>query len=307
MSEVLQLRAMEPTDWAEVGELIHFSTNHWYQTQNRAPVFSGDPAECELFCRVYESLDPGCCLIMENTRTGRIVGSCFYHPRSTHFSVGIVNVHPAYFGKGVGRRLITAVLEKADAAEKPVRLVSSVMNLDSFSLYTRAGFVPRQVFQDMVLFVPTDGLPEETQNGLVRPATPDDIPAMAALEQEISGITRENDYRYFLENAEGIWKTLVLPGDTDSDGTLDGFLVSGTMIGPGVARTELAAENLLRAMLNLHRGQTPLFLAPAECSALVAALYQMGAKNTELHVAQVRGEWQPPRGVVFPSFMPETG
>jgi ribosomal protein S18 acetylase RimI-like enzyme len=299
----LRLRVMEAGDWTEVGELIHFSTNHWYQTQGRAGVFTGDPTECELFCRVYESLDPGCCLVVENTRTGRIVGSCFYHPRPTHISIGIVNVHPAYFGKGVGRRMIAAVAEKADEAGKPLRLVSSAMNLDSFSLYTRAGFVPRQMFQDMVLTVPIDGLPGGSDSA-VRPVTPEDIPAMVALEREVSGIEREKDYHYFLQNAEGIWKVLVLPG---ADGTVDGFLVSGTMIGPGVARTEAAAETLLRAMLDRHRGQTPLFLVPAECGSLVASLYALGAKNIELHVAQVRGAWSPPHGVVIPSFMPETG
>ena len=254
-------------------------------------------------------MDPGCCLVVEETQSGQIVGSCFYHPRPTHFSVGIVNVHPAFFGKGVGRRMIAAVCEKADAADLPVRLVSSALNLDSFSLYTRAGFVPRGLFQDMTLTVPAEGLPKSDDDSgvrdTVRPATLVDVPALAALEREISGIDREKDFRYFLENTEGIWKLLVLPS-AKNDG-LDGFLVSGTMVGPGVARTESHMETLLRAMLTLHRGQTMLFLVPAECASLVAAMYKLGAKNTELHVAQIRGSWTPPNGVVVPSFLPESG
>lgn len=295
---------MLPGDWGEVADLIHFSTNHWYQTHGMAGVFTGDPVDSELFCRVYESLDPGCCLVMESERTGRIVGSCFYHPRATHFSIGIVNVHPAYFGKGVGRRMLRAVIEKADAEGKPLRLVSSALNLDSFSLYTRAGFVPRQVFQDMVLTVPESGLSGITINERVRAASTDDIPAMVALERDISGIGRERDYRYFLQNAEGIWRVFVLQSES---GGLDGFLVSGTMLGPGVSRTEADARELFYAALDHRRGETCLCLVPADCPSLVASLYALGARNTEIHLAQIRGEWTPPRGVVIPSFMPETG
>ena len=102
------------------------------------PIFTGDPAGTELFCSVYEALDPGCCLVAENTRTGRLAGSCFYHPRPTHVSLGIMNVHPNYFGQGVARRLLQAIIEIAAQQNKPLRLVSSAMNLNSFSLYTRA-------------------------------------------------------------------------------------------------------------------------------------------------------------------------
>ena len=36
-------------------------------------------------------------------------------------------------------------------------LISSAMNLDSFSLYNRVGFRPRMVFQDTLLSVPETG------------------------------------------------------------------------------------------------------------------------------------------------------
>ena len=95
-----------------------------------------------LFPETYEALDPGCTLVAEHPRTGRLMGSCFHHPRETHVSLGIMNVHPAYFGMGVARRLLRAITDDADARGLPVRLVSSAFNLDSYSLYTRAGFVP---------------------------------------------------------------------------------------------------------------------------------------------------------------------
>jgi ribosomal protein S18 acetylase RimI-like enzyme len=306
----ITLRDLRPDDWAQVADLIHLSTNYWYRASGRPAIFTGDPAACELFPRVYDALDgPGRCVVAVSGRTGQVVGSCFYHPRPTHVSVGIVNAHPAYFGRGIARRMMERVIALAEADGKPVRLVSSAMNLDSFSLYTRLGFVPHAAYQDMYVTVPKAGL--GSLDPRVRPATPADAPAMAALEREVSGIEREGDYRYFLANAEGIWHASVLPSAADP-ARLYGFLVSvahpaSNMLGPGVMRTEADAAALIRAELDQHRGRAPVFLVPVQASSLVAALYVLGAKNCEIHFAQVRGAWTEPRGVVMPTFMPETG
>jgi GNAT superfamily N-acetyltransferase len=305
------LRAMRRDDWAAVADLIYRSTNAWYQANRNMAIFTGDPSACEIFCSTYEALDPGCCIVATDGKDGRIVGSCFYHPRPTHVSVGIVNVDPDQFGRGVARKLLGFVIDFAERERNPLRLVSSAMNLDSFSLYSRAGFVPRTSFQDMFVPVLASGLnlpalPESTH---VRPARPGDAPAMAALERELIGIEREKDYRYFLENRDGIWAASVLEG---ANGALDGFLVSvahraSNMLGPGVARTEDAAAALIAAELDKHRGRSPVFLVPVEAAGLVRRLYSWGAKNCEIHFAQVRGAWTPPRGIVMPTFLPETG
>jgi hypothetical protein len=50
-----------------------------------------------------------------------------------------------------------------------------------------------------------------------------------------------------------------------------------------------------------------VFLVPAERSHLVAQLYGWGARNCELHLCQVRGEFQSFRGISMPTFLPETG
>jgi GNAT superfamily N-acetyltransferase len=311
MDSSLTLRTLRPDEWPEIADLIHLSTNHWYQASGRQAIFGGDPAACELFPRVYEALDPGCCIVAVSSRTGRLVGSCFYHPRPTHISIGIVNVHPAYFGRGIARHMLHSVIEMADAENIPLRLVSSAMNLDSYSLYTRAGFVPRQAYQDMLFSVPENGIGgTDHVDSAIRRAMPEDIPAMAALEKEISGIDREKDYRYFVENAEGIWHASVLPAKNGEG--LEGFLVSvaapaSNMLGPGIARTDAIAARLIRAELDHHRGRTPVFLVPVDRPELVSAMYALGAKNCEIHFAQVRGQWTPPAGVVMPTFMPETG
>jgi GNAT superfamily N-acetyltransferase len=306
----IHLRTMGLDDWTKVAELIYDSTNAWYQAHARPPIFSGPRENAKLFCSVYEQLDPGCCVLAEDVATGRLAGSCFFHPRPTHVSLGIMNVHPDFFGRGIARRLLQYIVELADLQQKPLRLVSSAMNLDSFSLYNREGFVPRAVYQDMFMKVPETGLSVEVpERNQVRPATPADVPVLAELEWELNHIRREHDLRYFVENPDGLWHVSVLEGE---HGGLDGFLASvfhpaSNMLGPGCMRTESQAAALIAAELDHHRGRTPVWLVPSVCDRLVRTMYAWGAVNCELHFAQARGEWVPPSGVVMPTFMPETG
>jgi GNAT superfamily N-acetyltransferase len=298
----MHIRDLRESEWETVASLIFSSTNAWYQRNlNRSCWPGDDPLVCRVFPEVYEALDPGCCLVAEVD--GTVAGSCFYHPRETHVSLGIMNASAEHAGQGVARGLLEEVLRRA--GEKPVRLVSSAMNLDSYSLYTRAGFSPFHLFQDM-FFPPGRPLPPPGDG--VRPAREGDIDAMVALEEEISGIRRGKDYRHFITNEAGIWSVSVVEG---SDG-LDGFLCSvnhpgSRMLGPGVMRSATAAVGLLGAELARFGKEVPVFLVPARERKLVAALYGMGARNCELHVAQCRGVAQEPAGIVMPTFMPETG
>jgi hypothetical protein len=245
-----------------------------------------------------------------STYSGCLAGSCFYHPRPTHVSLGIMNVHPNYFGCGVARALLSRVIDCAEREQKPLRLVSSAMNLDSYSLYTRAGFVPQVVFQDFILPVPADGLPHRTAgDASVCPATVADVPAMERMEAELVGISRRQDYQYFLDHQDGPWHVSIC---RDGRVGLAGFLASFnhpgfTMLGPGLARTPDEAASLLLAELNRCRGRTPLFLVPAQCAPLVEQMYRWGARNCEIHFSQVRGQCPPLRGILLPTFLPESG
>jgi len=303
------IRAMQPGDRLEVAELICLSTNTWYQAHGRGTIFAGGPTTTELHFDVYHALEGSSGIAAVDERTGRIIGSCFLHVRPTHVSLGIMNVHPNHFGRGVAGALLRHIVQVADGLGRPVRLVSSAMNLDSFSLYTRAGFVPRHAYQDMWLKVPSQGLVTEgLDDHRVRDAVAADIPAMAALEMEVSHIRRDGDYRYFIRDEMGIWHVSVVEGKGKR---LEGFLVSCThpgctMIGPGAMRTEAAAVALLAVELDQHRGRSPVFLLPVESTSLVRQAYDWGARNCEIHFCQVRGEFTPFSGVSMPTFMPET-
>lgn len=307
----MRLRVMRRADWPSVSELIYISTNYWYEASGKGPIFKGGPAVAEIFCKVYEDLDPGCCILAEDPKTKRLMGSCFYHPRETHVALGIMNVNPAYFGRGVARELLQHVVAFSEKNNKPLRLVSSAMNLDSFSLYTRAGFVPQMAFQDMYIAVPKEGL-KAKHPGVkhVRSATLKDVEKIAALEDELLGIRRAQDYRYFIQNSAKIWHVSVYEKNAAIQGVLASVAHPGSnMLGPGVARDASISAALILAELQQHAGRTPVFLVPVKEGALVRQLYDWGVKNCEIHFAQLRRgtshvrDWT---GVPMPSFMPET-
>ncbi|RYD36602.1 MAG: N-acetyltransferase [Verrucomicrobiaceae bacterium] len=308
MTSSHHIRPLRPDEWDEVAALIHHSTNAWYRTKLNREIFGPDPLGCRVFPEIYEVLDPGCCLVAEDA-AGKLVGSCFYHPRETHWALGIMNAIPE--SRGAANALLKEITRLADDAGLPLRLVSSACNLDSFSLYSKAGFVPIRVYQDMILTVPETGLDPASAPGRVssvRRATMEDLPAMVALEREISGIRREKDHRFFLENRDGIWTTLVIDGPEGLDGFLTSIAHPGSrMLGPGVSRdTETALALLWSQLDGAHRGFTPIWLAPADATELVHACYGWGAKNCELHLAQTRGGSHRHSGLIFPTFMPET-
>jgi GNAT superfamily N-acetyltransferase len=300
---------MSRDDREEVSRLIFHSTNQYYKSIGRQPVFQGDELTPVDMFDVYQRIDPDEGLVAVDDTSGQIIGSCFVHPRETHFSLGIMNAHADHFGRGVARAMLSEIISRAQAVDKPVRLVSSCFNLDSYSLYTRAGFVPFATFQDMFIEVPENGLPHAPPNNTsVRPATLDDVDAMAELERKIAGISRVDDYRYFIHNEDDLWRVSIAES---SDG-MTGFLASCgssalNMIGPGVALTQDQAAALFYDQLNQQRGRCPVLLAPVSCGSLVKQLYAWGARNCEMHVAQSHGPAQPPAGVIMPTFLPETG
>lgn len=305
----LSVRAMTSADRSEVADLICVSLNTWYQLHGGPKIMPGGPAHADVFYEVYEALDPGCGIVAVCEETGRLMGSCFYHPRPLHISLGIMNTHPNYAGRGAAAALARYITDLADAEDKPVRLVSSAMNLDSFSLYNRAGFVPRLVYQDMIVRVPESGMPDRPEAAArVRAAAADDVAAINALEMELVGIDREKDFFHFLANRERFWHLSVI----EEGGKVAGFMASCghagcNMIGPGLCRTADQAVALVWCELDRYRGRTPVFLAPAENTELVRRMYAMGAKNCELHFHQIRGHYHPFQGVNMPTFLPESG
>ena len=270
MSE-FELRALNDGDRSEYADLVHSSFNAWYWKKGWGmDYFRCPPEDAAIFYDIYNDLAPGRSVAAVNTKTGRLMGACFYHPRERHVSLGIMCVHPSYSGRGIGRAMVNHIIDFTDSGGfSSLRLVGSAINMDSFSLYNRAGFVPVKSYHDMVIQVPQDGVGGKPQQAKrVRDADAGDATAMGDIEFEISGIRRLEDYLYAIENRRGVFEVKVLEGDS---GSLDGFMISIrhpalNMIGPGVARTQDGAAALVHSCLGRYRGEGVLAVIPMDCS-----------------------------------------
>ena len=308
----MEIGRMRGDEHESVARLLHRSLSEWYESRlQQGSRFGDSHAPFLLFPRVYEALDPGECVVARDAVTGGLLGVCFSHERETHVGVGIVATAPEAGGRGVARAMMEVVLANASALGKPARLVSSLMNLDSFSLYTRLGFVPGAIYQDMILRVPDYGMPQPAPSGAdaVSGAQANEAERIADFEHAMCGIRRQKDYDFFLRNEVGAWRVLVA---NRHDGALGGFLVASVhpdfpMIGPGVASDETTAAALLWSALDGLRGRDMVFLVPCAAANLVRTAYSWGARNIELHVSQSTAPFASSHGVVFPTFLPESG
>lgn len=306
------LSTIRPDEHDDVAQLIHRGLVDWYEAHLRqGNRFGTDWKPFLIFPEVYESLDPGHSIAARDELSGQIIGVCFVHPRETHHSVGIVVTAPESAGRGVAKAMMLQAIAGAREAGKPLRLVSSLLNLDSFSLYTRLGFVPGEVFQDLLFSPPAKGWTIAPPAGVdsVRLARGDEAASLADFEHSLQGIRREGDYRCFLENSVGQWRVLV---SENNAGEITGVMVVSLnsampMLGPGLTLDALTAIALVWTALQELAGKSYVLLAPANQPELIQTFYSWGARNVELHISQVCGEAQIRSGICFPTFLPESG
>lgn len=313
MTKQILLRPLKDVDVPEHADLLYSSFNSWYWKHGWGKDYFGcSPQETSIFYDIYNDLSPGCSIAAFDNETGRMMGSCFYHPREHHVSLGIMSVHPNYGGRGIGRQLVNHIIDYTKEHNfKSCRLVSSAINMDSFSLYNRSGFIPRVTYHDMVINVPENGLGDVIVKGEdnIREASLTDIKKMGDLEMEISGIKREVDYRYAVENPREALHALVYE---NSQNGINGFMISVkhpalNMLGPCVARNEEIAIALIRKEIERFNGTWVLFSIPMDKRKMVEQMYAWKAINVETHLKEVWGEFPGFNGISMPSFLPETG
>ena len=299
-------------DLPDYTQMLYQSFNTWYWNHGWGKDYFGCTAQdTRIFYDIYCDISPGHSIAAFDARTRKLIGACFYHPREHHVSLGIMCVHPDAWGRGVGRSLVEHILSIVrNNRYFSCRLVGSAMNMDSFSLYNRCGFAPKAAYHDMVVAVSDKTLAVRVPGQEhVRQAEAPDVALMGDLEMEVSGIQREIDYRYAIENPRQVLHAAVYENDR---GTIDGFMISikhpaVNMLGPCVARTEAAAIALISREMERFKGMPVLMVIPMDKRKLVMQAYAWGAVNVETHLGQVWGQFQPFQGVNMPSFLPETG
>lgn len=222
---------------------------------------------------------------------GRIVGSCFLDERDDVRAIGPITIDPSVQGRGVGRALMDAALERAADAVS-VRLLQDTFNLASLALYTSLGFDP---VEPVVLMRgrPTD---RPSRSIAASRLAVDDLAECAALCRSVHQYERINE----LSDSIGTWAPVVVRRDGRVVGytTTAGFHIAGH----GVAETEDDLRQLLLGWATVH-DQPLSFLLPIRRAALLRWALDQGLRGIKPMTLMVRGWYREPTGAWFPSVM----
>ncbi len=282
----LVVRTIEERDVEAAGDVNFLAFYDVALAHGVAPAVTA-PADCRSYVRFLMTIDPLGGVVAEED--GAVVGMAWVHPRGPVATVGPVAVAPHAQGRGIGRRLLEACVERAGPGVPQVRLVQEGFNPVSLGLYLRAGF---RVVAPLVELERPGGAPVAAAPppvGLVlRPAVPADRNRLIARDGRAFGAQRPGNIDVYLRRG----RALV----AERGGTLAGYAL-GIDLGRQAHLGSAAADDAdvlqllvghVAAALSTH-GAAVRTLLPASDRRLVDALLGVGFRVFRACFYMVRG------------------
>lgn len=192
--------------------------------------------------------------------------------------IGMMMTHPKLQAGGLGGEILAKI--ETQIAGRRLRLNSTI---SAYQLYRNAGF------HDCATVVQYQGLVRAEKTAMspgVRPATPEDVPAIKALDLVVFGATRTAVLMRLLERSQAF----VL----EEAGKIIGFAMyrsfgRGHVIGPLVAPSEGQAIHLFTAIARDHDGAFLRLDADVHYATLGAHLNAAGLESYDKVVAMTKG------------------
>jgi GNAT superfamily N-acetyltransferase len=224
---------------------------------------------------------------------GRILGSNFLDERGSITGVGPITVDPKAQGRGVGRRLMEAVMERG-ARARGIRLFQDSFNMQSLSLYASLGF---EVKEPAVVMsgMPRSGAPASIE---VRPLDDSDLEQCERLCLTVHGFERTNELR------DAIEVPIFSPSVALRDGRITAYATTLTFFPAAYAVAE--TEDDMRALITgtLAAGEEPAsFLLPTRQASLFRWCLSEGLRAMKPMTYMAIGEYRDPDGSWIPSVL----
>lgn len=222
---------------------------------------------------------------------GKAVGSNFLDQRDTIAAVGPITIDPGFQGRGVGRLLMQAVIERGRAQGHPgIRLVQDAFNTRSMSLYTSLGF---DIKEPLALM---QGRPKSAPAGdrKIEPVTADDIDECADLCRSVHGVDRANELREAIDHFQPMM--LRKGAEVVAYASAPHFW----FLNHGVARTDQDMFDLL-AGISAVRDQSLALLVPTRQSSFHRWCLASGMRMLKPMSLMSMGMYQEPRGCFYTS------
>jgi predicted N-acetyltransferase YhbS len=284
----ISLRPARPSDHADVARIV-FEAFGWIAREHNFPPDFPVIQAAEGMAQMALNHPKWFGVVAEVG--GRVVGSNFLDQRDAIAAVGPITVDPTAHCKGIGRRLMQAVIDRARESNHPgTRLVQEPFNTISLPLYTSLGFDTREPLALMTGKVHATPRPGAT----VRPVTPADLPACADLCRRVHGFDRANDL------FDGI--AHFRPHLVERAGRITAYASAPAfwIMNHGVAESDDDLFDLL-AGAGAAFPEPLALLIPTRRGALFRWCLQNGLRMVKPMTLMAMGDYHEPRGAFFPS------
>ena len=284
----IRSRPATPEDARECGRIIYEAFRGVAERHNFRPDFPSADAGAQL-AHLFIN-DPAVFGVIAESG-GRVVGSNFLSEWDAIRAVGPITIDPNQQARGVGRRLMEAVIERGRGAAG-VRLVQDSFNTASLSLYASLGF---DVKEPLALMEGSPGgeLPDGYE---VRPMRGEDHGAAAELCERVHGFSRAGELKGL---APALRPFVALRG-----GRITAYASAPNFWPLGHAVAE--GEEDMRALLAGAAAQTgePLsFLLPTRQAGLFRWCLSGGMRVVKTMTLMTTGEYREPRGAYLTSVL----
>ena len=220
---------------------------------------------------------------------GAVIGCNFVNVSPFIAGIGPITVDPAVQNRGVGRALMQAVMEKAQARALPaVRLVQAAYHNRSLCLYTSLGFQTREPLS--VLTGTPLGL--RFPGYEVRVAESADLPACDALCRAVHGFDRAGE----LAEAVASGSAHVV----EHLGRIAGYTTGIGFFAHSVAENHQALKALIGAAIEITG---PGFLLPTRNYDVLSWCLAHGLRLVMQMTLMTIGPYQEPEGAWLPSIL----
>ena len=284
ISPEVQVRRALPEDAAVCGPICYNAFN----TLNQSHGFPCDFPSPEVTTGVLSMMfsHPGFYGVVAEI-DGQVAGSNCLDERSTINGIGPITIDPERQNRGVGRRLMQAVMERAQERGAPgVRLVQAAFHTRSLSLYAGLGFEIREPLACMQGRTTERAVPGCT----VRAARTADLEECNALARRVHGFDRGRE----LSDAIQMGSALVV----ERHGRITGYATALAFFGHATAETNTDLQALI-ASVDSFGG--PGVLVPSRNGALLRWCLANGLRVVQLMTLMSVGLYNEPAGAWLPS------
>lgn len=285
----IRIRPAAPGDAEACGRIIYEAFRGISERHNFRPDFPSVEAAtqlADLFIR-----DPAVYGVVAEEGEGHIAGSNFLSEWDAIRGVGPITIDPEVQARGIGRRLMEAVIERGRGSAG-IRLVQDTFNTASLSLYAGLNF---EVKEPLALLEGT--VKSEPPTGFeVRPMRDEDLGAIAELCRSVHGFERTGELKGL---APALTPFVVLRG-----GRLTGYASAPGFWALGHAVAE--GEEDMRALLTgagRASGAPLSFLLPIRQAGLFRWSLSEGLRVVKTMTLMAMGEYTEPRGSYLPSVL----